>query len=313
MRIVLLLLIAACGIAATATSPTTAPASKPVLPPAPEGVTIRQDVSYLAPDRDEKLDLYLPSNRDKSTRSPAVLIIHGGGWVNGDKAAGREFNIGTTLALHGYVAASVNYWMHGKDRWPTNLHDCKNAVRYLRKHADELQIDPDRIGVIGGSAGGHLALMVAYTNDVTELEPAQPYPGVSDRVGCVVDMYGITDLLTRRKTDEQGTPIGEPIATSALLTTKATDDRATWELASPVYHINASTPPTLILQGRADTTVDRDQSIELAEKLKAANVEHELILLDGIGHTFDLQTWKRKPLPRDFRPVVLDFFDKHLK
>jgi len=311
MRIVLLLLTAACGLAAAA--PSSAPTSKPVLPPAPEGVTIRQDVAYLAPDRDEKLDLYLPAHRDKSARSPAVLIIHGGGWIGGDKAAGREFNIGTTLALHGYVAASVNYWMHIKDRWPTNLNDCKNAIRFLRAHADELQIDPDRIGVIGGSAGGHLALMVAYTSDVVALEPNEPYAGVSDRVRCVVDMYGITDLLTRRKTDEQGNPIGAPIQTSALLAGKAGDDRATWELASPVYHINATTPPTLILQGRADTTVDRDQSIELAEKLKAAHVEHELILLDGIGHTFDLQTWKRKPLPRDLRPVVLDFFDRHLK
>lgn len=310
MRILALLLIAACGLAATSA---TGPTSKPVLPSAPDGVTIRQDVAYLPPDRKEKLDLYLRSNRDKSARSPAVLIIHGGGWVGGDKAAAREFNIGTTLALHGYVAASVNYWMNVKDRWPTNLQDCKNAVRYLRKHAEELQIDPDRIGVIGGSAGGHLALMVAYTSDVKELEPDQPYPGVSDRVRGVVDMYGITDLLTRRKTDEQGTPIGEPVQTSALLPTKASEDRATWELASPVYHINASTPPTLILHGRADTTVDRDQSIELAEKLKAANVEHELILLDGIGHTFDLQTWRRKPLPRDLRPVVLDFFDTHLK
>jgi acetyl esterase/lipase len=132
MRIALLLLTAACGLAATA--PTTAPTSKPVLPPAPRGVTIRQNVAYLSPDREEKLDLYLPSPRDKSSRSPAVLIIHGGGWTGGDKAAAREFNIGTTLALHGYVAASVNYWMHVKDR--PGSHRCHRRLRGRSSRAD---------------------------------------------------------------------------------------------------------------------------------------------------------------------------------
>src|SRR5687768_7447602 len=128
-------------------------------------------------------------------------MIHGGGWVGGDKAAAREFNIGTTLAAAGYVCASVNYKLKGDDRWPTNLFDCKNAVRFLRTRAVQYQVAPDRIGVIGGSAGGHLALMVAYTSDLPELTPTAaantPYPGVSDGVRCVVDLYGITDPRTR--------------------------------------------------------------------------------------------------------------------
>ena len=134
-----------------------------VLPPAPDGVVIERDVTYLAPGRKEKLDLYLPASRPKATRSPAVVIIHGGGWSGGDKASGREFNIGTTLAKAGYVCASVEYFKGAAGRWPTNLYDCKNAVRFLRAHADRYQVDVDHVGVIGGSAGGHLALMVAYT------------------------------------------------------------------------------------------------------------------------------------------------------
>src|SRR4051812_20422908 len=151
----LLLLLASPTLAAE--KPATKPVAKPTLPPAPLGVTIEQNVSYLPADRAEKLDLYLPKDRAPAVRSPAVLIIHGGGFTGGDKAAGREFNIGTTLAKAGYVCASVNYSMDEGKRWPNNLHDCKNAVRFLRKNANKYQVDPDKIGAIGGSAGGHLS------------------------------------------------------------------------------------------------------------------------------------------------------------
>jgi acetyl esterase/lipase len=299
-------------MAALAT-PATKPATKPVLPPAPAGVIIEQNVTYLAPDREEKLDLYLPQVRDAASGvSPAVVIIHGGGWVGGDKAGSREFNIGTTLAKAGYVCASINYTMDRAHLFPNNLHDCKNAVRFLRASADKYQINPARIGVIGGSAGGHLALMVAYTSGVAELEPSTPYPGVSSEVHCVVDMYGITNLMTRSNTSPDGTPTTRR-ANTALVRGTRDENPAGWNQGSPVFHVSPKSPPTLILHGTADTTVDRNQATELAARLKENGVEHELIMLDGIGHTFDLQTWNRKPLPRDLRPVVIEFFDKHLK
>ena len=302
--------------AAAAGAPSTAPARTrkppPELPAPPPGVRIEQNVPYLEPGRAEKLDLYLPSSRPPGMRSPAVVMIHGGGWIGGDKAEARSFNVGTTLALNGYVCVSINYRLD-EPRWPQNLYDCKNAVRFLRANAGRLGVDPERIGVIGGSAGGHLALMVAYTNGVEGLEPESPYPGVSSQVDAVVNMYGITNVLTRRKTDEQGNPTGNPSTRTALLPMRPDEDRAAWERASPVYHVSKDTVPTLILHGTADTTVDRDQATELASKLKEHGVEHQLILLDGIGHTFDLQTWARKPLPQDLRPVVIGFFEKHLK
>jgi acetyl esterase/lipase len=320
--ILLLLLLSACGFANPAPAPAPATESatrpkKPRLPPAPPGVEIEQDVTYLAPGRAEKLDLYLPAKRDPDTRSPAVLLIHGGGWIGGNKAAPREFNVGTTLAAAGYVCASVNYKLEGDERWPTNLFDCKNAVRFLRANAAKLQIDADRIGVIGGSAGGHLALMVAYTSDVPALTPGpadSPYANVSDRVRCVVDLYGITDPRTRRKTDEQGNPLAGTNKACALFpNTTAQSHPDAWRLAAPVAHVTQKTVPTLILHGIADTTVDRDQATQLAEKLKSAGVEHELILLDRVGHTFDLEKWRGQPLPRDVRGAVMSFFDTHLK
>ena len=274
---------------------------------------IEQNVSYLEPGREEKLDIYLPANRPKDARSPGIVIIHGGGWAGGDKAASREFNIGTNLAKAGYVCASVNYMLDAGKRWPTNLQDCKNAVRFLRKYAERYQVDSDNIGVIGGSAGGHLALMVAYTAGVPELEPSAPYPGVSSAVKAVVDMYGIANLATRRKTDADGNPIGAFWRSSNMISGSPEENPAAWRLASPIFHIKKDSPPTLILHGTKDTTVDRAQSVELAAKLKQHGVEHRLILIEGIGHTFDLQTWGRKPLPYDLRPTVIGFFDKYLK
>jgi acetyl esterase/lipase len=284
-----------------------------VMPPAPDGVTIEKDVAYLAPGRAEKLDLYLPAARATGVRSPAVVIIHGGGWTNGDKGASREFNIGTTLAKAGYVAASVNYQIEGAERWPTNLLDCKNAVRFLRAGAERHGVDVDRIGVIGGSAGGHLALMVGYTTGVPDFEPLAPYPGVSSAVRAVVDMYGPANLLTRRTTDALGNPTGQVRLDSKLMPTKATDDEAGWRRASPVFHVRPGLPPTLILHGTADTTVDREQSLELERALEKAGVPHKLLMLPGVGHTFDLQRWGGAELPTDLRPVVLGFFGEHLE
>ena len=270
------------------------PAKK--LPPAPDGVTIEQNVAYLAPGRTETADLYLPAKRAKNLRSPAVVIIHGGGWTGGDKAAAREFNIGTTVALNGYVAVSINYVLATKDKatWPQNLHDCMTAVRWLRKNAERLQIDSDHIGVIGGSAGGHLAALVGVLDDKDGLDPKGPYGEFSCRVQCAVPMYGPMDLTQHRDISMLG---------------KARDEAPElYRAASPVTYVRKNTPPMLILHGTADKTVDIKQSELFAAALKKVGAAHELVIVEGAPHTFHLQ-----PKQRDLRPVVLGFFNKHLR
>lgn len=275
-------------------APATRPAAKK--PAIPDGVTFQPDVAYLPDGRTELADLYLPATRAKDVRSPAVVIIHGGGWVSGEKRAAREINIGSTLALNGYVGLSIDYILakDGKVTWPQNLHDCKTAVRWLRKNAERLQIDPDRIGVIGGSAGGHLAAMVAVTGPADGLDPAEPYGEFSCQVRCAVDLYGPADLTGRPEIRM----FGKTNAQAPEL----------YRIASPVSHLDKKDPPILILHGTADTTVPVEQSKLFAEALAKAGVEHELIIIEGAPHTFHLQ-----PKQRDLRPVVLGFFDKHLK
>lgn len=273
-------------------------------------VTYRRDVTYLKPDRAEKLDVYLPAEREPGVRSPVIVLIHGGGWIGGMKDATREVQAGVAFARAGYVAVSVEYFKKRGESWPTNLLDCKNAIRWVRTNADELQIDPDRIGVIGGSAGGHLALMTAYTTDVPELEPEDLYPGVSDRVGAVVNLYGITNLLTRQKTSKSGKPNGEPRSAGGLFTESREDAPEKWKLASPVTHVTSSTPATLIIHGTRDVTVDRDQAYELAERLEEAGVKHELHIIPGAGHAFILNDLRRHK--EDLRPKVIRFFNENL-
>ncbi|MFC7337786.1 sulfatase-like hydrolase/transferase [Haloferula chungangensis] len=273
---------------------------------APPGVSIRRDVSFLAPGREEKLDLYEPSERPDGSKLPAVVIIHGGGWVNGDKGRVREYVTGTSLAKAGYLCISINYELKAGKRWPNNLHDCKNAVRWLRVNADKLGVDPERIGVIGGSAGGHLALMVAYTGDDERLSPKQPYPGVSDKVGACVDMYGITNLLTRRETEKDGTP-NEVLKGHRLFPESREEMPEKWRLASPVNHVDKNSPPTLIYHGTADEVVDRDQSKELHDVLQAAGVDSTLRMIKGAGHAWPLRT-----KDFDLTGEVIEFFNKSL-
>ncbi|MBI3468605.1 MAG: alpha/beta hydrolase [Planctomycetes bacterium] len=153
-------------------------------------VRIEKDIDYLGPDRAEKLDMYLPAEITPGAKFPGIVIIHGGGFTGGDKGAAREQNIGNTLAANGYVCVSINYLLasEGHPTWPQNVHDCKRAVRFLRKNAEKYHVDPDHIGVIGGSAGGHLTAMLGLTGSESGLDPAGPDAEISCRVQAIVPM-----------------------------------------------------------------------------------------------------------------------------
>ena len=274
---------------------------------APPGVTIERDLAFLEPGRVEKLDLYRPEGSSDEDRLPAVVIIHGGGWVKGDKNGMREYVSGTSLAKAGYVAISINYETAKGKRWPNNLHDCKNAVRWLRKNAETLGVDPDRIGVIGGSAGGHLALMVAYTGDEPDLSPTTPYPEISDTVSACVNMYGITNLLTRKVAEKDGTPTAE-LKSHRLFKETREENPELWKMASPVSYVTENVPPTLTFHGTKDKIVDRDQAKELDAKLRKAGADSTLRMIEKAGHA-----WPLKTDDFDLTGEMVAFFDKHLK
>lgn len=279
---------------------------------AESGIRIERDVAFLAAGRAEKLDIYFPAPPAAGKLSPAVVWIHGGGWKSGDKGEARGTEICTTLANAGYVAISINYKL-GPGSWPTNLLDCKNGVRFLRAHAAEYRVDPARIAVAGGSAGGHLSLMIGATMG-KEFEPDAPYAGVSSAVRCVIDLYGIANLSVHGEHDAAGKPsVTNKLMNDSLADFDAANDEAeVFRVASPIKYFAKGAPPVLIFHGRADPIVDFSQSELLVRVFKERGIEYEFVALDGIGHTFDWETWNKQPLPRDLRPVALAFLAKHL-
>jgi acetyl esterase/lipase len=262
-----------------------------------QNVRVERDVTFLAAERLEKADLYFPKEIPKGQRVPAVVIIHGGGFNDGDKGKAREINIGANLAFHNYVGMSINYKLRktkGQVTWPQNLYDCKTAVRWLRKNAEQLQIDPNRIAVIGCSAGGNLAAMLAVTQSEDRLDPTGPYGEHSARVSCAVDFYGPVDLLNYHDVK--------------MLNKTRAENPELYRKASPITYVRKSAAPILIVHGMADQTVSVGQSETFAEALKKAGAKYELVVIPDAEHSFNFQSPQR-----DLRPVVFDFLDKHLK
>lgn len=263
----------------------------------PDDVRLERDVAYLPPDRSQKADLYFPKDIPPGQRLPVVIIIHGGGFNDGNKDRRREINIGSNLARRGYVGMSIDYKLWNKNAtsptWPQNLHDAKTAVRWLRRNADRLGIDPDRIGVIGCSAGGNLAAMLAVTGPTDGLEPRGD-ESMSTAVQCAISFYAPLDLPNYHDM-------------KMFLKTRAEDPDG-YRKASPINYCTADDAPILLVHGTGDETVNVSQSESFAKALEAGGVEHELILIPDGPHTFDLDYEAF-----DVKTPVFAFLDKHLK
>lgn len=264
-------------------------------PKFPEDIHVERGVEFFSGERTLRADLYFPSDKIQTNHLAALVWIHGGGWSGGQRDAKREVSVCSDLARAGYVAMSIEYVLSDKKQavWPTNLWDCKTAVRWLRKNAARYGVDANRIGVAGGSAGGHLAAMVALTAPVDGLDPAEPLGDISCAVKCCVDLYGISDIGTYH----DATMLGKTFVEAPEL----------YRAASPVTYVRSNSVPLLICHGTADTTVDIAQSKLLAQALTQAGVEHQLEIVTNAPHTFDLH-----PAQKDLRPDVLKFLATHL-
>jgi acetyl esterase/lipase len=271
----------------------------------PSAVRIEKDVEYLSPERAEKADLYLPPRFEPGKTYPGIVIIHGGGWSGGDKGSIREINIGTTLASHGYVCMSVNYLLVSEKTaaFPQNIQDCKRAVRWLRKNAAQFQLDAAHIGAIGGSAGGHLAALLAVSGPDTGIDPPEDAE-YSCRVQAAVPMYPHCASSWEASVG----PYHVVYNKLGMFAKAQTEAPELWDSASPIKQLSEDDPPMLILHGTLDTTTPLNQSTRLHEAAKKLGIPCELTIIEGAGHSFHLQ-----PKQRDLRPAVLAFFNQHLK
>lgn len=247
-----------------------------------------------------RLDLYLPLHKGE-TRLPVVVWIHGGGWRGGDKAGTRA----PEVLGEGYAVASINYRLSHQATFPAQIHDCKAAIRWLRAHADEFGLDPERIGVWGSSAGGHLAALLGTSGGVPELEgEVGGNLDRSSRVQAVCDFFGPADLLAILEPGAWPSH-GSPTSPESLLLGGPVAERVELaRLASPVTHASPDDPPFLLVHGDRDPMVPLDQSERLHRALTAAGVDSTLYVVRGAGHGF------RDPA---VDALVRWFFDRHLR
>jgi acetyl esterase/lipase len=274
------------------------------------GVLIERDIAYI-PNGDEaqRLDLYLP---EKSARSPLPLIvhIHGGAWMGGSKFPCPFVN----LVSQGYAVASVEYRFSQKALFPAQIQDCQAAIRWLRANSKRYNIDPEHVGAIGGSAGGHLSALIGTSGGKKAFPLIGGNEEQSDQVQCVCDVFGpanFTTVMQQAADDKNVRNIfqfnspGDPY--SRLIGVSLDADREKTDAVSPIHYVSKETPPMLILHGTHDALVPYTQSEELMAALKANGVSAWLQSLPGSGHggpAFE------KPAISD---LIQKFFDKHLK
>jgi acetyl esterase/lipase len=272
-------------------------------PKLPEGVKAHRDLEYVPGGGvRQSLDLYVPEKA--AGPLPLIIWIHGGGWSAGSK----ERCPALPYLTRGYAVASINYRLSGTAKFPAQIEDCKAAVRWLRANAKKYNLDADRFGAWGSSAGGHLVALLGTSGEAKDLEGDGPNREFSSRVQAVCDFFGPTDLTrmdaqsgpnSRIKHDSPNSPearlIGGPVQ----------DNKEKAARADPIKYIGKSAPPFLIVHGDADPLVPLGQSEILHEALKKAGVESTLHVVKGAGHGFGND--------REVARMVGEFFDRHLK
>ena len=229
-------------------------------------------------EKDLLLDLYRP--KKGFPPYPAIVFIHGGGWMGGTKNTQVDRQA-SYLADKGIVCVSIDYRLAGEAIFPAAIEDCKAAVRWVRANAKKYDIDPDKIAAAGNSAGGHLANLLGTSGGIEELEGTGGNPGYSSSVNMVISLFGPTDFieLVNHPQNSKVLPVfmgGTPEERPGL-----------YELASPVAHVDSSDPPFVIFHGSDDPVVPIEQSIKLKESLEKAGVPVKMYVIEGQKHGYN--------------------------
>jgi acetyl esterase/lipase len=287
----LLLLLIAAGLPL---SPEDKPKWVLVKPALPDGISLHENVECSHPgDFSVQVNVYVPK---KEGTYPAVLLIHGGGWQKRQIEADKP--LAERLAQRGYVVTQVAYRLSTDAKYPAALHDCKAALRFMRANEQKYRLDPNRIGVMGGSAGGHLSALMGMTGDIKELEGIGGNPDQPTKVKACVVMAATMDLLeaNKKKNSEGHIQFFGPIS----------ENRPLYAQASPIEHVSKDSPPTYFIEGEKDTL--KIGRVEMQEKLRAAGVATDVVTLKHAPHPF----WMSQPWLDETVQAAADWFDKHL-
>ena len=273
----------------------------------PEPIPVKSHVDLVYAkhgDREMKLDLYIPEKGDGPF--PMIVWIHGGGWIGGDKNDCVPLNVG--YCQNGYAAASLSYRFSDVAPYPAQIEDCKAAIRWLKAHAKEYNLDPNHIGVWGGSAGGHLVCLLGVTGKVKKFDVGENLDQTSE-IHAVCNYFGPTDMLTVQDGLDPDAEITKAVLgmLTSLLGGPMNEKTELAKEASPTTYADRNAAPFLHVHGTSDLLVPVEQAEKLHDKLRQANVYSRLFILPRAGHGGD-----------DFaNPKLLEeiklFFDSHLK
>jgi acetyl esterase/lipase len=247
----------------------------------------------------------------------AVIWVVSGGWFSAHEAINMGFL--DELLKRGYTVFAVVHGSQPKYTIPEILQDMHRAVRFIRSHAQDYHIDPDRIGITGGSAGGHLSLMQGTAGNAGDPNAKDPIDRASSRVQAVACFFPPTDFLNYGKPGEIALGCGilagfkapfdfhelDPARKAFMPVTDVGKILAMGRQISPVYHVSSDDPPTLIIHGDADALVPIQQAELILEKLKSAGVETKLVVKKGEKHGWP--DWHKD------KATIADWFDAHLK
>ena len=269
-------------------------------------IEVEQDIEYRSVDG-QSLQLNIARPQEPGGPRPCLVWIHGGGWAEGGREEFQESI--EESARRGFVAATISYRLTdatqetpaGKNPFPAQIHDCKAAIRWLRSNAEKYHIDPDHIGVIGTSAGGHLSLLVGLTDAKDGLEGTAGDDAPSSRVQAVVNLFGPTDLVSQY----EGSPDVRFLIEAFCGGTPQSAAKQCKQ-ASPITYLTKDDPPILTFHGTTDELVPVQQAKLLAKRCSTVGVPHTLVIFDGQGHGFD-EEHNQKMAEQSFK-----FFSKHL-
>jgi acetyl esterase/lipase len=253
------------------------------------------DVPY-GSDELQRLDIYLP--KPGASKRPAVLWIHGGGWTEGDKRQGPNgiSVLSGLLTARGFVAFSCNYRLRPKHIHPAQVDDVQRAVRWIRANAEKYQVDPDRIGAVGISAGGHLAAMLAVRE--TRARQNDLLDVYSSKVQAAVSLNGPTDL----RASAELTPV-----LNQVIERFTEGDPARAADASPAAFVDKDSAPILFIVGDKDPLIPNSHAMAMAEKLAKRGSKADVLVLHGAGHAIF------PSITPEAREALTAFFVKQLK
>ena len=269
-----------------------------------ENVMVLKDLEYARyGERSMKLDLYVPEKGDGPF--PMIVWVHGGGWLGGDKSDCPLLNLG--YCQRGYATASVSYRFSSESPFPAQLEDVKGAIRWIRANAKEYNIDPNRIGVIGASAGGHLVSLLGVTGKTRQFDVGE-HLDQSSEVQAVCNIFGPTDFLNYFQYLEEGTDLTNSLhgMVDSLLGGPLAEKMELARQASPITYADENASIFLHAHGTADLLVPFQQAEFLHDKLRQHGVSSRLILIPGAGHG-DAGFFSEQL----FKEIAL-FFDEHL-